>query len=275
MATKIKRKIFGFGEFKKNTLAKAEKHTIKDDSIKESNVWSTEQKEQVDKLDDEFEKAVDKAGIERNSKKAADLWISAGFKKRMEDIFCTKEEAVEEAKKEKVDKEASIFKRNILDFKKFKDGKDTVQKEKLKPIKENEQSSEIPDHITIDKHCSDLDETRIVKWMHDNLSNKGTTDLTGSILTIITKDLDAQDYKDLCNYLNNSLGFDILKENEAETVADGKEKVFQEFKNKESFSKQELCAALKKEYPHSLWGDIDDMAETLSRALENYKNPDE
>lgn len=51
-------------------------------------------------------------------------------------------ESVTEAKKEKKEKapeEASIFKRNILDFKKFKKNKDTVQDEKLKPVKESEE----------------------------------------------------------------------------------------------------------------------------------------
>lgn len=47
-------------------------------------------------------------------------------------------ESVTEAKKEKKEaepEEASIYKRNILDFKKFKKGKDSVQGEPIKPIK--------------------------------------------------------------------------------------------------------------------------------------------
>lgn len=50
-------------------------------------VWTKKQREQVAKLDDDFEKAVEKAGIERNSKEASVLWRNGGFRKRMRAIF--------------------------------------------------------------------------------------------------------------------------------------------------------------------------------------------
>lgn len=131
--------------------------------------------------------------------------------------------------KEKETKDASVFKRKIMDFKTFAKGKDSVQHEKLKPIKES--NEEVPEYITIDKNVKDQEETRIIKWMYLNLSNKCTTDLTGSILTIITKDLDAEDFKDLCGYLKSE-NFPILnvdesiKESEMESDTLEKGKVY-------------------------------------------------
>jgi hypothetical protein len=55
-------------------------------------VWTKKQREQVAKLDDDFEKAVEKAGIERNSKEASNLWRSGGFQKRMRAIFGKEDE---------------------------------------------------------------------------------------------------------------------------------------------------------------------------------------
>jgi len=193
MATKIKRKILNFGDFKKgkNILQTAEKqHPIKDESVKES-VNETEKVSNEKEAEDWFLK--NHEGSVTCVKDGKEQTVGS----YPEAVEFFKSDAVEEAKKEKAPKEASIFKRNILDFKKFKDGKDSVQKEKVKPIKENQ------------------------------------------------------------------------------TIVDGKERVFDEFKDKKEFTTQELCAALKKEYPDSLAGDISDMADTLSRALENYKNPGE
>jgi hypothetical protein len=50
-------------------------------------VWTKEQRNNVSKLDADFEKAVKEKGIERNSKDAADFWRSGGFQKRMKEIF--------------------------------------------------------------------------------------------------------------------------------------------------------------------------------------------
>jgi hypothetical protein len=49
--------------------------------------------------------------------------------------------------KEKEPKDASVFKRKILDFKTFSKGKDTVQHEKLKPIKEGAEASTSRDEM--------------------------------------------------------------------------------------------------------------------------------
>lgn len=50
-------------------------------------VWTKEQSDQVAVLDADFEKAIKKEGIERNSKAAADLWRSGGYRKRIFEIF--------------------------------------------------------------------------------------------------------------------------------------------------------------------------------------------
>ena len=50
-------------------------------------VWSKEQKLAVEKLDAEFEKAIEKEGIDPYSKEASNLWRSGGFQKKMRKIF--------------------------------------------------------------------------------------------------------------------------------------------------------------------------------------------
>jgi hypothetical protein len=50
-------------------------------------VWSKEQKLAVEKLDAEFEKAVEKEGINPYSKEASNFWRSGGFQKKMGKIF--------------------------------------------------------------------------------------------------------------------------------------------------------------------------------------------
>jgi hypothetical protein len=52
-----------------------------------SRVWSEEQSKKVAELDYDFEKEVEKQGIDRNSKEASDLWHNGGFKDRMYEIF--------------------------------------------------------------------------------------------------------------------------------------------------------------------------------------------
>jgi len=52
-----------------------------------SRVWTVEQEAKVKALDSDFEEAVKKEGIKRNSKEASDFWREGGFQKRMGEIF--------------------------------------------------------------------------------------------------------------------------------------------------------------------------------------------
>lgn len=50
-------------------------------------VWTPEQRVAVQKLDEDFDKAVQEKGIQRNSKDASDFWRRDGFQKIMHEIF--------------------------------------------------------------------------------------------------------------------------------------------------------------------------------------------
>ena len=77
----------------KGTLRKIIREELK--SINED-VWTSAQKRQVEKLDDEFRNLLAKKGIEPYSSTASKMWKSAGFQKNFQQIF-QKDESVNEA----------------------------------------------------------------------------------------------------------------------------------------------------------------------------------
>lgn len=86
--------------------------------------------------------------------------------------------------------------------------KEDYDDEETKMIDENE--SDVPDHITLDAECTEEDEKNIRYLTGTELSEHSVweTDLTGSTLTIVTKDLDFEDYDMLCRILKEE-GYDF------------------------------------------------------------------
>ena len=96
-------------------------------------------KEYADKINDEdYILDLIKAARGANYHHMAD-----GFEASLKDLKNEVRESMNEGRKK--EKEASIFKRRILDFKAFSAGKETVQKEKLKPVKESQIFEEMED----------------------------------------------------------------------------------------------------------------------------------
>jgi len=77
------------------TLYKMYEDNELSESINED-VWTSAQKKQVEKLDDEFRNLLAKKGIEPYSSTASKMWKSAGFQKNFQQIF-QKDESVNEA----------------------------------------------------------------------------------------------------------------------------------------------------------------------------------
>ena len=78
-----------------NAIRNARANQVKNESINED-VWTSAQKKQVEKLDDEFRNLLAKKGIEPYSNTASKMWKSAGFQKNFQQIF-QKDESVNEA----------------------------------------------------------------------------------------------------------------------------------------------------------------------------------